>query len=223
SAHVLHFNYGHKASSREQRAVEELINDLNKLARVKNWGLVEKVLVLDISFMKDLWRGTQLVDESVEIKDVYVRNVVVPIRNVVMLTIATAYAYNLLEQGLYNRIVIVLGSQYSDVEPREDTGEPKYPDCSPECFAVLEAALKVCHFRDRRNIEIWAPSREMLRKSDLLKICYQLVGDLVYKTYSCYSGEEYHCGKCESCINRRKAFREAGIPDMTRYVDISNN
>ncbi|MEM4664032.1 MAG: 7-cyano-7-deazaguanine synthase, partial [Desulfurococcaceae archaeon] len=61
STHVLHFNYGDKASSREQRAVEELINDLNKLARVKNWGFVEKLLVLDMSFMKNLWRGTQLV------------------------------------------------------------------------------------------------------------------------------------------------------------------
>ncbi|MEM5833572.1 MAG: 7-cyano-7-deazaguanine synthase [Candidatus Aenigmatarchaeota archaeon] len=223
SAHVLHFNYGHKASSREQRAVEELINDLNKLARVKNWGFVEKLLVLDMSFMKNLWRGTQLVDESVEIKDVYDRSVVVPVRNVVMITLASAYAYNLLEQGLCSRAIVVLGSQYSDVEPREDTGEPKYPDCSPECFAVLESALKVCHFRDKRNIEIWAPSREMLRKSDLLKICYQLVGDLVYKTYSCYSGGENHCGRCESCINRKRAFREAGIPDMTRYVDISNN
>ncbi|MEM1928296.1 MAG: 7-cyano-7-deazaguanine synthase [Acidilobaceae archaeon] len=219
NAVVLHFDYGQKASRRELEVVREIVGELNEIATRKEWGVVEELLVLDMSFMKRLWRGTQLVDETVEIEREYERTVVVPIRNIVIAAIATAYAFTLLEQGLYSKAIVVLGSQYDDVKPREDTGEPRYPDCSPECFLALESALKICHFRDKRSIEIWTPSMALLRKSDLLKICYEMIGDLVYKTWSCYRGLEKHCGSCESCINRRRAFEEAGIPDKTEYLE----
>ncbi|MEM1928310.1 MAG: 7-cyano-7-deazaguanine synthase [Acidilobaceae archaeon] len=83
----------------------------------------------------------------------------------------------------------------------------------------MESALKICHFRDKRSIEIWAPSTAMLKKSELLKTCYEMVGDLVYKTWSCYRGLEKHYGSCESCVNRRRAFIETGIPDKTEYLE----
>lgn len=33
------------------------------------------------------------------------------------------------------------------------------------------------------------------------------------RTYSCYKGGAVHCGVCSTCMERREAFREAGIPD----------
>lgn len=213
------FNYGQKALIRELQALSELLGELRNLSRTRGWGAIEGPIVVDLSFMKDLWRGTQLVDEGVVVEGEYKETVVVPIRNVVMSVIATAYAYTLLESGECKKVVVVLGSQYDDVKPRDDTWEPRYPDCSPECIATLETALKICHFRDiRESVVMWSPSRAMIRKAQLLKACYDLVGDLVYKTWSCYQGLEKHCGVCESCRNRKNAFREAGLPDLTEYL-----
>lgn len=215
---VLFFDYGQKASRRELLALRELIDALAKISIEREWGIVERLVVIDLSSMRNLWTGTQLIDESVQVTSSYDKTIVVPLRNVLMTTIASAYAYSLIETNRLDKVIVTLGSQYDDVKPREDTWEPRYPDCSPECYQVLESALKICHFRDtRERIEIWTPSRAMITKTELLKTCYSLIGDLVYKTWSCYLDHEKHCGKCESCINRKTAFRQAGLPDKTEY------
>jgi 7-cyano-7-deazaguanine synthase len=37
------------------------------------------------------------------------------------------------------------------------------------------------------------------------------------ETWSCYRGGDKHCGKCGTCVERREALAEAGIPDPTDY------
>lgn len=59
-----------------------------------------------------------------------------------MTVIATPYAYNMVEQGLCSEVVIALGYQYDDVKPKEDTWEPRYPDCTSECYTVLKLLSK---------------------------------------------------------------------------------
>jgi len=60
----------------------------------------------------------------------------------------------------------------------------------------------------------------------VIKIGYEILGDKIFETWSCYSngidtkdGEKIHCGICESCINRRRAFRKVSIDDKTEYAN----
>jgi predicted RNA binding protein YcfA (HicA-like mRNA interferase family) len=38
-------------------------------------------------------------------------------------------------------------------------------------------------------------------------------------TWSCYEGGDIHCGRCGTCVERREAFRDAGVEDPTEYQD----
>ena len=55
-------------------------------------------------------------------------------------------------------------------------------------------------------------------KSDLIKKGYKVLGNEIFKTWSCYLSGKVQCGKCESCNNRKIAFAKAKIEDKTKYL-----
>ena len=192
------FSYGQKAG-REVAAARSLGKRLG-LRRHK---------VIDIGFMRQLYGDSNaLTSPRRRIPGEFDYSIVVPIRNAVFLSVASAWAYS-------------LGA--SRVAFGAHTGDRHYPDCRPAFARRLEAALNLGE-RDgiesglRGKIEIWSPYREGLSKDELIRRGMRIIGDAVFRTWSCYSDGRLQCGRCESCINRRRAFARAGVTDRTRYL-----
>ena len=196
--HLITFNYGQRARQEIKRA-EEIGSALS----------AREHKILDISFMKELYGSTNvLTDESKLVPAHFESNIIVPIRNAVFLTIATAYAFSIGAEK------VAYGAHLSD--------QP-YPDCRPAFAKELTKALNLgdidaIESKSHPPVEIWSPAIEGLTKDQMLRISYDLLGDRVYRTWSCYLDGEKQCGACESCSNRRKAFASAGIKDLTEYV-----
>ena len=192
------FSYGQKANS-EIAAAKSF---------AKKLGLKQHKII-DIGFMKNLYGNSNVLTSSKrEIPSEFEYSIVVPIRNAVFLSIASAWAFTL------NASLVAYGAH---------TGDKHYPDCRPNFAKKLETAFNQGEIdgiesKLRKKIEIWSPYRQGLSKSDLLKSGMKVLGDSIFKTWSCYSNKKYHCGVCESCNNRKRAFAKSGITDKTRYL-----
>jgi len=194
------FSYGQKAS-REITVAKTF---------AKKLGLKQHKIV-DISFMKQLYGNSNvLTNNKRSIPSKFDYSIVVPIRNAVFLSIASAWAYTL------DASLVAYGAH---------TGDINYPDCRPDFAKKIESAFNQGEIDGikkglRKKIKIWSPYIQNLSKSELLKIGYQNLGDSIFQTWSCYSNKKFQCGICESCNNRKKAFENSGIVDKTKYLKI---
>lgn len=123
---------------------------------------------------------------------------VVPNRNMVLLSLATAWAVSLKAD------FVAYAAHAGD--------HAIYPDCRPEFFNPLGEAIRKC---DWHKVEPLAPFVEMT-KAQIVKLGAEL-GVSFEKTYSCYKGGEKHCGKCGTCTERKESFQLAGVIDSTEY------
>lgn len=192
------FAYGQRAS-KELKTAKSLAKSLK----------LKKHKIVDIGFMKDLYGKTNVLTSTTKpIPNRFNYSIVVPIRNAVFLSIASAWAFTL------NASLVAYGAHRGDVF---------YPDCRPSFSKKMELALNQGEIDGikngiRKKIRIWTPFDESLSKSELLKRGHEIVGDLLFRTWSCYSNMKLHCGRCESCNNRKAAFVKAKILDKTRYL-----
>lgn len=193
------FSYG-------QRAKNEI-----KIAKLfaNKLGL-RKHKIIDISFMKDIYGDSNvLTNKTRKIPSRFEYSIVVPIRNAIFLTIASAWAFRL------NGSLVAFGAH---------TGDTNYPDCRPIFSEKLQKAInqgEIDGIEDgiRNSLSIWSPYAQGFSKSDLIKIGQKRLGAMIFRTWSCYDNKKYHCGLCESCRNRKAAFLKAGITDETIYLN----
>jgi len=158
---------------------------------------------LDLTDLQKVMQSSSLVNPAIVMTETFTAPIIVPNRNSIMLSIAIAFAYSI------GADAVSYGAHLSD---RRD-----YPDCRKEFIETFLAAERLATERD---IKFLAPNIGIL-KSDVVKMAKHL-GVPIGLTWSCYKDGEKHCGRCESCNNRKKAFQEAGIKDPVKYeVSIS--
>ena len=130
----------------------------------------------------------------------------VPARNTIMLSIALGWAE-------------VLGAAdiFCGVNAVDYSG---YPDCRPEFIAAFEALANLATQTgvEGAGIRVHAPLMAM-SKADIAREGVRLGVDFA-ATVSCYQADVAGraCGHCDACRLRAQGFREAGLPDPTRYV-----
>ena len=145
----------------------------------------------------------------------------VPARNTIFLSYALAWAEVL---GVRDVFVGVNAVDYSG-----------YPDCRPQFIAAFEAMANLATkmtvgegTEARRHggtkgeadgrFTIHTPLMH-LTKAQIIRRGADLGVDYT-ATHSCYDpdAEGRACGRCDSCLLRKKGFVEAGVADPTRYA-----
>ncbi len=129
----------------------------------------------------------------------------VPARNTVFLSYALAWAEVL---GAPDIFIGVNAVDYSG-----------YPDCRPEFIRAFEtmANLATKAGVEGERLHVHTPLIE-LSKAEIITWGTKLGVDYAL-THSCYDPiDGLACGRCDSCILRRRGFEEAGVDDPTRYA-----
>ena len=197
--YALSFDYG-------QRHRYELLS-AKKVA--KYFGAVEhRIIKIDLkSFGGSALTGDIDVPKNRNInpksKDIPVTYV--PARNTIFLSYALAWAEVL---KVHNIFIGVNAIDYSG-----------YPDCRPEYIKAYQkmADLATKEGVEGRLIKIRTPLVNM-NKAEIIKKGIELGVDYLI-THSCYNPTDgLACGRCDSCLLRKKGFKEAGERDPTKYV-----
>ena len=78
---------------------------------------------------------------------------------------------------------------------------------------ALNSAIELA---DWREVSLYRPFVD-LTKADIVKLGAELKVPFA-QTWSCYRGQELHCGRCGTCVERREAFHLADVPDPITYA-----
>jgi len=176
-----------------------------ELSFAKYWAskLCRQWKLIDLNFMRDIASNSALTDYNMKLPLEHYTNenqkvTVVPNRNMVMLSIAVAWAENIDADAVF------YGAHAND--------RSVYPDCREEFVNFLSKATEEGTYN---RVRIEAPFVN-LYKWQLVKLGSKLGVDFS-KTWSCYEGKEKHCGRCATCQERKEAFEIADVKDPTEY------
>ena len=196
--HAITFNYGQKSFERELEASKKICDkmgfehsviDLPWLAQISNSSLntAEEIPEIKEEELDDIKKSSETAS-----------SVWVPARNMVFTSIATSFAESIGAE------IIIVGWDAEEAAT--------FPDNSKEFLNAFNELIKI---GSPENIKIEAPAIN-LNKEEIVKLGLDVDAPMEI-SYSCYVGREKHCGVCESCMRRKRAFKKLNIEDLTEY------
>lgn len=159
----------------------------------------------------------------------------VPFRNGTMLSAITAHAQKYVMAQIAESVALykaegafsdpAFAQQYATEKAKdlvgiyfgahaEDALNWAYPDCTPEFIGSMANAIYIGSYF---TIRLFAPFVSST-KADIVTIGTKLSVPYNF-TWSCYKGEDLHCGVCPTCRSRKTAFEAAEVEDPTTYAD----
>lgn len=198
TCHTLAFDYG-------QRHRAELVA-AEKVSRA--FGAAEhKIVTLDLRSIG----GSALTDQTIAVPTERSEGIpvtYVPARNTVFLSIALGWAEVLDARDIFIGVNAV---DYSG-----------YPDCRPEFITAFQQLANVATRAgvEGQPLRIRTPLITM-SKADIIREGVRLGVDYSL-TVSCYQADDQGraCGQCDSCYLRSEGFKNAGVLDPTRYLNV---
>ncbi|MBI5692877.1 MAG: 7-cyano-7-deazaguanine synthase QueC [Verrucomicrobia bacterium] len=192
---VLSFDYGSKHNACELPFAAEHARALGCRHEIIRLDFVDRL------FASALLQGGGEIPEGHYQAD-NMRQTVVPFRNAILLSIATGVAES---QGAAGLVIAA-----------HDGDHAIYPDCREGFMRAMGETMRLGTYA---GVQLLRPFIA-LHKGEIAALGVRLGVDFA-RTWSCYKGRARHCGKCGTCVERREAFQQAGVPDPTDYEAIA--
>ena len=191
---VASFDYGAKHNPRELPLAAEHAARLGVRHEVIPLEFVNRLFSSDL-----LQSGGAVPDGHYEAANM--RQTVVPFRNAIMLSITAGFAESVGAEGL---VIAAHGGDHAI-----------YPDCREDFMRAMGDAMRLGTYAQVQLLRpfITRTKGEIVAEGTRLGVDFA-------RTWSCYKGGAIHCGTCGTCVERREAFLQAGVPDPTTYASL---
>lgn len=187
---LLHYDYGCQAGYKEMESIMKIAEALDCKFAIEN-----------LVFLKRLG-GNALVDSSIKIADsiegAEYAHEWVPFRNGLMIALTAAMC------DRFDVRYIFLGLNL------EEGGA--FPDNTEEFYQLFNKVLAI----GSTSRPIIINPLGNLMKHEIVKLALEINAP-IHLSWSCYRGNDKHCGICAPCYMRKKAFEMNGIKDMIEY------
>lgn len=190
--YFMHIDYGQRTEKKEREVFLLLVDHFRP----------EGHMIISMPHFKKIG-GSSLIDRSMSVPEGLSREGIpstyVPFRNGNFLSAAVAWA------EVIKALRVYIGATQED--------SAGYPDCRQDFYRAFDKVIQ--KGTARKDIKIITPLIRK-KKSEIVKWGMALQAPL-HLTWSCYKNDRVACGRCDSCLRRRRAFQEAGLEDPIPY------